>query len=89
MSLDFAFHFQVPVHIDESFDKHNQHFRQVHPALPLAKSSSFIAVVVADQGHMERIDGGAVSANLLGECMYHDPTGSQNKRGVGDGPKKM
>ena len=53
----------VPVHIDESFDKHNQHFRQVHPALPLVKSSSFITAVEADQRHMERIDGGAVSAN--------------------------
>ena len=38
---------------------------------------------------MERIDGGAVSANLLGECMYHDPTGSQNKRNVGDGPQDV
>jgi hypothetical protein len=60
------------VHIDDSFDNHNQHFRQVHPAVPLVKSSSFITVVVADQKHMERIDGGAVSANLLGECMYHE-----------------
>jgi hypothetical protein len=45
----------VPVHIDESLDKHNQHFRQVHPALPLVslvKSPSFITAVVADQGHM-------------------------------------
>ena len=25
----------VPVHIDESFDKHNQHNRQVHPAASL------------------------------------------------------
>jgi hypothetical protein len=65
----------VPVHIDDSFDNHNQHFRQVHPAVPLVKSSSFITAVVADQKHMERIDGGAVSANLLGECMYHDPGG--------------
>jgi hypothetical protein len=38
---------------------------------------------------LERIDGGAVSANLLGECMYHDPTGSQNKRNVGDGPQDV
>jgi hypothetical protein len=48
-----------PVHIDESFDKHNQHYRQVHPAPPLVKSSSFIiTAVVADQGQMDRIDGG-------------------------------
>jgi hypothetical protein len=34
---------------------------------------------------MDRIDGGAVSANLLGECMCSDPGGSRNKRNVGDG----
>jgi hypothetical protein len=70
----------VPVHIDESFDKHNPHHRQVHPAVPLVKPSSFITAVVADQGHMHRIDGGAVSANLLGECMHHDPRGSQSEQ---------
>jgi hypothetical protein len=51
----------VPVHIDESFDKHKQHFGQVHPAVPLVKSSSFITAVVADPGHMERIDGGTTT----------------------------
>jgi hypothetical protein len=45
--------------------------------------------VVADQRHMERIDGGAVSANILGKCMHHDPGGSRNKRGVGDGPQDV
>jgi hypothetical protein len=79
----------VPVHIDESFDKRTQHERISNSNEFRLKSSSFITVVVADQGHMERIDGGAVSANLLGECMYHDPTGSQNKRGVGDGPQDV
>jgi hypothetical protein len=79
----------VPVHIDESFDKYNQHYRQVHPAMPLVKPSSFITVVVADPGHMDRIDGGAVSANPLGEYIYPDRTGSRNKRGVGDGPQDV
>ena len=79
----------VPAHIDQSFDKRNQHERQVQPALSLLKSSSFITVVVADQGHMERIDGAAVSANLLGECMHQDGRCSQNKRDVGYGTQDV
>jgi hypothetical protein len=79
----------VPVHIDESFDKRTQHERISNSNEFRVKSSSFITAVVADPKHMERIDGGAVSANLLGECIDHDPGGSQNKRNVGDGPQDV
>ena len=68
----------VPAHIDKSLDKRTQHERISNSNEFRVKSSSFITVVVADQGHMERIDGGAVSANLLGECRYTDPGGRQS-----------
>ena len=77
------------VHIDESFDKRTQHERISNSNEFRVKSSSFITAVVADQRHMDRIDGGAVSANLLGECMHPDREGSQNKRDVGDGPQDV
>jgi hypothetical protein len=78
----------VPVHIDKSFDKGNQHYRQVQPALPLVKSSSsFITAVVADQGQ----EWTASTAALLAPTYSANagiPTrggGSRIQRDVGDG----
>jgi hypothetical protein len=73
----------VPAHIDQSLDKRSQHERISNPNEFRAKSSSFITGVVANRDEMKHIKGAAVSANPLGDCIFSDQGGSQNKRDVG------
>jgi hypothetical protein len=62
----------VPAHIDESFDKCTQHLRISNPYEFRVKSSLFITAVVANRDEMKDIKGAAVSANLLGDCIFFD-----------------